>query len=187
MKHLLPLFLAVCSATAMAEISDKQLPELRGLYVHNSHLVSSGMPQQADYAQLKTAGVDTVINVIATDSKWDKENGFSPVAADARDAGLVHYNVPFEPTEPVATMEHFIAVMDRLEQTDKDVLVHCAWNWRASGMVYLYHGIKTGKLNRAELAPWGDLEKAFAGSPSLKNFFDVVEAHYGLEPVLPAN
>ncbi|MBY6095552.1 hypothetical protein [Ferrimonas balearica] len=184
MKPLFALSLTLFAASSFANIDRAVLPELPNMYVYDQHIVSAGLPKADDYAALKEAGVDVVINVIPHHSKWDKENGFVPDPVSARASGLTHYTVPFESAEPVATMEHFIAVMDRMSQTEQDVLVHCAVNWRASGLVYLYHAIKTGKADKSELKPWGDLEQAFAEAPNLKHFFDVVEAHYGLAPAL---
>ncbi|MBY6188468.1 hypothetical protein KUV89_17785 [Marinobacter hydrocarbonoclasticus] len=184
MKTLFALTLTLFTTSAFANIDREALPPLSNMYVHDQHLVSSGLPRQPDYAAMQKAGIDTVISVIPYNSTWDQENGFIPDPASARASGLTHYTVPFETADPVATMEHFIAVMDRLSDTDKDVLVHCAVNWRASGLVYLYHAIKNGKGDTSELQPWGDLEQSFAEAPNLKAFFDVVEAHYGLTPAL---
>ncbi|WP_162618009.1 hypothetical protein [Shewanella halifaxensis] len=157
---------------------------MSNMYNHSEHIISAGLPKSSDYAQLKLAGVDTIINLIPHDCEWDRKNGFIADPKSARSSGLVHYTVAFESAEPVATMEHSIAVMDRLSFTEQDVLVHCAVNWRASAMVYFYHAIKNGKADKSELKPWGDLNEAFIESPSLKKFFKVIENHYGLTPAL---
>lgn len=184
MKYLFAISLSLFSVSSLANIEQAKLPKMSNMYSHNEHLISAGLPKPSDYAQLKLAGVDTVINLIPHDSEWDRKNGFIADPKGARSSGLVHYTVAFESTEPVATMEHFIAVMDRLSITKQDVLVHCAVNWRASAMVYFYHAIKNGKADKSELKPWGDLNAAFVESPSLKNFFKVIEKHYGLTPAL---
>ncbi|WP_028116342.1 beta-lactamase hydrolase domain-containing protein [Ferrimonas senticii] len=180
MKSILATTLTLFAASSVADIANDKLPEVAGLYQHNSHLISAGAPKSEDYAPLATAGVDVVINVIPHDSQWDKDNGFIADPIAARKAGMMHITVPFDSENPVATMEHFIGVMDRLNATEKDVLVHCALNWRASGMVYFYHAIKNGQVDKSELAPWGDFEKSIASSAGLQKFFKGVEAHYHL-------
>lgn len=184
MKTLIAFSLTLFAASSFANVDREALPALNNMHIHNSHVVSAGLPKSGDYAAMRQAGIDTVINVIPANSAWDQQKGFVPDPVSARASGLTHYTVPFESDQPVATMEHFIAVMDRLSETDQDVLVHCAVNWRASGLVYLYHAIKNGKADKSELEPWGDLEQAFAEAPNLKRFFTTVEAHYGLTPAL---
>lgn len=161
-----------------ADIDGSALPQVRGIYQHSPTLVSAGLPSAADFAQFQHAGVEVVINVIPPQNDEPQ-----PDVAAIRQAGLIYYNVPFDEAHPVDSMEQFRRVM--AQQQGKSVLVHCAANIRASGMVYLKNAID-GHRNQADLTPWeGKMTLYFTKWPVLKQFFDGTINHYGLAPIQP--
>ena len=170
--------LTMTMSDAQATIAVDSLPDVSAIYAHTPQLVSAGLPTAEQFAVLKTVGVDAVINLIPTDSEFDKAH---PDVDAIRANDLDYYHVAFDFADPVNTMEHFIAVMQRLEATDQDVLVHCALNIRASGIVYLYNAIKVGHAEPLDMSPWGDAAAVFKRYPEFTAFFDPIVAHYNIE------
>ncbi|SDJ45746.1 Predicted phosphohydrolase, protein tyrosine phosphatase (PTP) superfamily, DUF442 family [Ferrimonas sediminum] len=173
-----PFFMAVLlSAGVQAAISPQPLAEIKDVQFNSERVITAGLPTEAQFSQLKIAGVDLVINLIPDGNR----SGHLDEASLAASAGLDYVNIEVDwklPTQ--ANLQHFFTVMDA--NTDKDVLVHCAANWRASAFYYLYL-LHSGTPDSTELqqqvmTPWGDLNDSLSKYPQWQRL--ITEAKTGL-------
>ena len=99
----------------------------------SSALTTSGQPDEAQFAALRDAGVETVINLALSNSLRALPDEAATLAA----LGLRYIHIPVEFTAPTeADFETFAAVMQGLGDTP--VHVHCAANYRVSAFLYRY-------------------------------------------------
>ncbi len=103
----------------------------------NDKLHTSAQPLAEEFKSVKRAGVEMVINLARTDSPGAIANEEKIVKQNELD--YIHIPVDFK--NPVITeLKSFFNVME--EHSDKNILVHCAYNWRVSCFVYLYRILK---------------------------------------------
>lgn len=100
-------------------------------------LHTAAQPTVVQFKSIKHAGVDLVINLALPDSPGAIDNEYDVVQECSMD--YIHIPVDFKKPE-VSDLECFIQAMD--QNKEKNVLVHCAYNWRVSCFVYLYRVIK---------------------------------------------
>ncbi len=148
-------------------------------FVHfiNPHFVTSGMPKvdntQNQFEEIKKAGVEAVVNLIPPVSKETQPN-----IAAIYNAGLLYYTVPFDPSHPITSQESFSATMDSLK--DKNVLVFCAKNYRASIMSDAWNTITSGKTDDNYIAR-DDLKAIASKVKSVSHYVQTVEDHYNIK------
>ena len=105
----------------------------------SSALTTSGQPDEAQFAALRDAGVETVINLALSNSLRALPDEAATLAA----LGLRYIHIPVEFTAPTeADFETFAAVMQGLGDTA--VHVHCAANYRVSAFLYRYRVERLG-------------------------------------------
>jgi len=105
----------------------------------SSALTTSGQPDEAQFAALRDAGVETVINLALSNSLRALPDEAATLAA----LGLRYIHIPVEFTAPTeADFETFAAVMQGLGDTP--VHVHCAANYRVSAFLYRYRVERLG-------------------------------------------
>jgi len=105
----------------------------------SSALTTSGQPDEAQFAALRDAGVETVINLALSNSPRALPDEAATLAA----LGLRYIHIPVEFTAPTeADFETFAAVMQGLGDTA--VHVHCAANYRVSAFLYRYRVERLG-------------------------------------------
>ncbi len=153
----------------MIDIS--KIEDIKELNVISDKLISAGLPTAEQFAKLKEAGVEVVINVIPPLSSEPQ-----PDLAAIFNSGLTYFNIPYNLGNPIVCMEAFIAVMDLVQ--DKNVLVHCAVNWRASFMLDAYNQIKTGEYDSKYVASVVNYQTIMKDYPLSVNFFNLVNEHY---------
>jgi len=100
-------------------------------------LHSAAQPTTEQFKSIQQASVDLVINLALVDSPGTIENEPNVV----QDNGIEYSYIPVDFKKPEITdSECFFQAMD--QNIDKNVLVHCAYNWRVPAFVYLYRVIK---------------------------------------------
>ena len=100
-------------------------------------LHTSAQPEIDQFSIIKNNNIETIINLAKTDSPGAIENEGEIVSENSMD--YIHIPVDFE--NPTTTeLESFFNIMEQL--SNKNVLVHCAYNWRVSCFIYLYRVIK---------------------------------------------
>jgi protein tyrosine phosphatase (PTP) superfamily phosphohydrolase (DUF442 family) len=105
----------------------------------SSALTTSGQPDEAQFAALRDAGVQTIINLALSTSPRALPDEAATLAA----LGLRYIHIPVEFTAPTeADFEAFAAVMQGLGDTP--VHVHCAANYRLSAFLYRYRVERLG-------------------------------------------
>ena len=96
-------------------------------------LATSGMPQPDDFAALRRAGFEVVINLALPTSDDALPNEGERVSAQGMT--YVHIPVKFDAPQP-ADFERFTRVLDAC--AGQRVFVHCAANKRVSAFVFLH-------------------------------------------------
>jgi len=125
-------------------------------------LTTSGQPDEAQFAVLRDAGVETVVNLALSTSPRALPDEAATLAA----LGLRYFHIPVEFTAPTeADFEAFVATMDGLG--DAPVHVHCAANMRVSAFLYRY---RVERLGWTEAQARPDLDAIWEPDPVWQNF-----------------
>jgi uncharacterized protein (TIGR01244 family) len=114
------------------------LNHIRNFLRIDDRLATSGMPQPDDFAVLRQAGFDVVINLALPTSDNALPNEGELVSAQGMT--YIHIPVKFDAPQP-ADFERFTRVMDAC--AGQKVFVHCAANMRVSAFFFL-HRLKHG-------------------------------------------
>ncbi len=114
------------------------LNHIRNFLGIDDRLATSGMPQSDDFAALRQASFDVVINLALPTSDHALANEGELVTAQGMT--YIHIPVNFEAPQP-ADFERFTRAMDAW--AGQKVFVHCAANMRVSAFVFL-HRLRQG-------------------------------------------
>ena len=109
------------------------LNHIRNFLRIDDGLATSGMPQPDDFAALRLAGFDVVINLALPTSDNALPNEGELVSAQGMT--YVHIPVKFDVPQP-ADFERITRVMDAC--AGQKVFVHCAANMRVSAFIFLH-------------------------------------------------
>ncbi len=134
-------------------------------------IATSGQPTVEQFAEIKAAGYDVVVNLaMETSSNW-LPNEAEVVAAQGMD--YVHLPVEWEyPT--LGDAEQFFEVLQG--GGDRKFWIHCALNMRVSAMMYLYHRIYR---SMKDLEATQYLNRIWVPNEVWQNFMDAVIELYG--------
>jgi len=103
------------------------------------HLLTSGQPTRAQFADVAEAGVRTVINLALPTST----NALPDEGEVVAGLGMGYHHIPVVWESPSqAALAEFMDTMD--EHKNEKVLVHCAANMRVSAFVALYRILRLG-------------------------------------------
>lgn len=109
------------------------LNHIRNFLRIDERLATSGMPQPDDFAALRQAGFEVVINLALPTSDNALPNEGELVSAQ----GMTYVHIPVQFDAPqLADFERFTRVMDAC--AGQRVFVHCAANMRVSAFVFLH-------------------------------------------------
>jgi len=128
------------------------LNHIRNFLRIDDRLATSGMPKPEDFAALKQAGFDVVINLALPTSDNAMSNEGDLVSAQGMT--YVHIPVRFDAPQP-ADFERFTRVMEAC--AGQRVFVHCAANMRVSAFVFLHrlsHGTARGPAEKDLTKVW---------------------------------
>ena len=113
--------------------SKNTLKHIRNFLRIDDRLATSGMPQPDDFAALRQAGFEVVINLALPTSDNALPNEGELVSAQ----GMTYVHIPVRFDAPRrADFERFTRVMDAC--AGQKVFVHCAANMRVSAFVFLH-------------------------------------------------
>ena len=116
------------------------LNHIRNFLRLEDRLATSGMPQPDDFAALRQAGFEVVINLALPTSDNALPNEGELVSAQ----GMTYVHIPVQFDAPqLADFERFTRAMDAC--AGQKVFVHCAANMRVSAFVFL-HRLKHGAV-----------------------------------------
>jgi len=137
------------------------LNHIRNFLRIDERLATSGMPQPDDFAALRQAGFDVVINLALPTSDNALPNEGELVSAQ----GMTYVHIPVKFDAPQrADFDRFTAMMDACAR--QRVFVHCAANMRVSAFVFL-HRLRHG-ADRA--AAESDLQKIWQPDGAWREF-----------------
>lgn len=132
---------------------------------------TAGQPAREQFADIKTAGYEVVINLAVS--------GSAPALPDERElvAGLgmdyVHIPVVWTSPQP-GDLDQFFAAMDRYQE--RKVFVHCAMNMRVSAFMYLYRVIRQAE---SPDTAWRDVLQIWEPDGVWRRFIDEALARSG--------
>jgi uncharacterized protein (TIGR01244 family) len=115
------------------------LNHIRNFLRIDDRLATSGMPQPDDFAALRQAGFDVVINLALPTSDSALPNEGELVSAQGMT--YVHIPVQFDAPQP-ADFDRFTRLLDAC--AGQKVFVHCAANMRVSAFLGLYRTLCQG-------------------------------------------
>src|SRR4026208_1222596 len=96
-------------------------------------LVSSGQPTPEEFAAIRDAGYQVIINLVPASAQMALANEADVV----REMGLEYIHIPVIWDSPqVNDLKQFTDAMNK--NRGKKVFVHCEVNYRASSYLYLY-------------------------------------------------
>ncbi len=117
------------------------LKELKNYYKISEMLHTSAQPTIDQFSRIKDSDIEIIINLAEINSPDAIENEAEIVYKNSMD--YIHIPVDFKkPSND--ELESFFNIM--AQQSSKNILVHCAYNWRVSCFVYLYRVLKQDVL-----------------------------------------
>ena len=128
------------------------LNHIRNFLRIDDRLATSGMPQPDDFAALRKAGFEVVINLALPTSDNALPNEGDLVSAQGMT--YVHIPVKFDAPQP-ADFDRFTRVVGAC--VGQRVFVHCAANMHASAFVFLHrlrHGVDRATAERDLATIW---------------------------------
>ena len=155
MRYLL-LLACLISPLSFAQVDLDKIQDLKAVQFNDGRIVTSGLPREAEFEQLNQAGIELVINLIQ----------YQQIEVDWQ-----------QPT--LANVEQFFDIM--AANKDKNILLHCAANYRASAFYYLYL-LQQGQTDSAAfkqrtMQPWGELSQSLQEYPQWDVLIDTVKAN----------
>jgi len=127
-------------------------------------LGSGGQPAPEQFAELRAAGYEVIINLAMPDST----NALPNEAALATAQGMTYIHIPVVWKSPTQQdLERFFAVMDA--HRGRQIFVHCAMNMRASAFIYLYRLLR---LNVPQEQALTTMQTIWDPNPTWQHFID---------------
>ena len=121
------------------------LDHIRNFLRIDDGMATSGMPGPEDFAAMRQAGYDVVINLALPTSDHAMSNEGDLVASQ----GMIYIHIPvnFDSPRP-SDFERFTRVMDAC--AGQRVFVHCAANMRVSAFIFLHRLLHGGERAAVE-------------------------------------
>ena len=115
------------------DLSDESLEGIFNYLPINDDLVTSGQPTESQFAMVKAAGFDHVINL----APHNTENALADEAATLAELDIRYTHIPVNWQAPKDA--DFARFCDAIEAAgDNPVWVHCAANMRVSAFIFRY-------------------------------------------------
>ena len=175
MRYLL-LLACLISPLSFAQVDLDKIQDLKAVQFNDGRIVTSGLPREAEFEQLNQAGIELVINLIPSGNSSGHDNEAKLVEK----AGMQYQQIEVDWQQPtVANVEQFFDIM--AANKDKNILLHCAANYRASAFYYLYL-LQQGQTDSAAfkqrtMQPWGELSQSLQEYPQWDVLIDTVKAN----------
>lgn len=114
----------------------------------NDALCCGGQPTEAQLEDAAREGIQLVINLALATS----DNALPDEPGLARSLGMEHIHIPvlWDSPQP-ADLQRFMDAMDANQ--DKNILVHCAMNYRATAFIGLWRVLRQGWSVNDAFAP----------------------------------
>lgn len=116
--------------------------KLKGIYNFlqiSNKIATSGQPSTEEFATIKAAGYQLIINLALSTSSNALVNEQETVESQ----GMQYVHIPVLWEKPTfEDLTKFFHVMEA--NADKQIFVHCAANMRVSAFIYLYRRLRQG-------------------------------------------
>jgi protein tyrosine phosphatase (PTP) superfamily phosphohydrolase (DUF442 family) len=133
---------------------------------------TAGQPTASQFAAIRAAGYDIVVNLAMPDSSKALPNEQRLVA----EQGMLYVHIPVVWEHPTAqNLEQFFDLMARCR--GRRVFVHCAMNMRVSVFVFLYRAVWLG-VSPDEA--YKDILRIWQPNPVWQRFLDESLVEYGI-------
>ena len=130
--------------------ADNALSRIYNYHALPENLGSSGQPTAEQFATIRAAGYEVVINLAMPDS----ENAIADEGRMVSENGMTYVHIPVPWDAPKADhLAQFFGVMDTMTSQGKQVWVHCAANYRASAFSYKYLTLQKGMTASSASTP----------------------------------
>jgi protein tyrosine phosphatase (PTP) superfamily phosphohydrolase (DUF442 family) len=151
-------------------VSLTSLEQIRNFYVLGDDIATGGQPLADQFAALKDAGFDVVINLALADSPGAVKNEDEII----HNLGMVYKHIPVNFYSPMPDdLDLFFHNMEL--HRGKRIFVHCALNWRVSCFMFLYRTVKCDcPVERA----MHDLHAIWQPDDTWRNFIDTALDSY---------
>lgn len=149
-------------------MSDARVETIINYYELADGLVSSGQPTLEEFAAIRDAGFQMVINLVPPDDPAALPNEREIVEG----LGMAYLNIPVVWDSPQRNdVETFFDAMQ--QNRAKKIYIHCEVNYRASSFLYLY---RRKFLGVGEKQARQDLQWVWAPNPTWAKFIEEMSA-----------
>lgn len=127
-------------------------------------LASAGQPRRAEFASIRAAGFEVVINLALLDAEYSVADEADVV----RELGMDFIHIPVLWENP--TLENFQAFRQAMRACQgRRIFLHCAANMRVSVFLALYRILD---LNWRPEQAWPEVESIWHPNPCWQSFID---------------
>ena len=133
------VFTALLSFSVLATQTVTTELDILNLKAQSEYVLTSGQPNQTDFAKLKELGVKNIINL-----RGDNETNWSEQDL-VTELGMNYYHIPVQSKADI-TIENATKLQNLLnEHQQQTTLLHCASSNRVGALVALYNAITLKK------------------------------------------
>lgn len=165
MKFIYILVSIIYIFTNAGHANESSLADLENYQMNTQKMVSSGLPTQQHFEQLKSFGVAHVIDLIPGDRTEE--------ASLMKTLTLNYHNIQVEWKNPtIENFNEYALKMNEFNQQDGKILTHCRLNWRGAVFTYLYRVIH---LNENDEIAKADMLKIWQPDETWQKFINEVK------------
>jgi uncharacterized protein (TIGR01244 family) len=151
-------------------MSNSALEQIHNFIPISDHLATAGQPTESQFADIRSAGYQVVVNLAMPNST----NAIAHEQELVEAQGMQYIPIPVVWEEP--TLDDIDRFFNTLEMNaDKPVFVHCALNMRVSAFTYLYRRIRQGVSDGEAIAT---MNQIWTPNETWQRFIDRVLEHY---------
>ena len=142
--------------------------DIINFYELSEWIGTAGQPRPEQFALIKQAGYELVVN-LATETSTD---AVVDEAEIVHNLGMAYIHLPVVWDAPqLEDAEEFFRILRA--NLEKKIFVHCALNFRVSCFMYLY---RTRYLGMARARAYQDVEWIWAPNETWRKFMELVQA-----------
>jgi protein tyrosine phosphatase (PTP) superfamily phosphohydrolase (DUF442 family) len=151
-------------------MSTNNLAEIYNFLQISDRIATSGQPTAEQFAVIKEAGYQLIVNLALLNSS----NALANEQEIVESQGMQYIHIPVIWENPtLEDVTHFFNVMEA--NADKQIFVHCAANMRVSAFIYLYRRLHQGLNDEAAKQ---DLQQIWVPNEVWNNFIQEAVLNY---------
>jgi protein tyrosine phosphatase (PTP) superfamily phosphohydrolase (DUF442 family) len=153
-------------------MTSPNLQEIRSFIQISDRIATAGQPTAEQFADIKAAGYEVVVNLAMPNSTNAIANEQELVEAQ----GLKYVPIPVVWEEPTLhDLDRFFNTLN--ENTERPIFVHCALNMRVSAFMYLYRRTQQQVSDEVAIA---SMNQIWEPNETWKTFIDQALEHYSM-------